>query len=31
MLVAKEGNKKRKPRDITALYIIGKVIYTKEQ
>ena len=30
MLVAEEGNKKRKPRDITALYVIGKVIYTKK-
>jgi hypothetical protein len=31
MPVAKEGNKKREPRNVTALYIIGKVIYTKEQ
>ena len=31
MLVAKEGNKKREPRNIMALYVMGKVIYTKEQ
>ena len=30
MLVAKEGNKKRKPRNVMALYVIGKVIYIKE-
>jgi hypothetical protein len=30
MPAAKEGNKKREPHDITALYIIGKVIYIKE-
>jgi hypothetical protein len=31
MLAAKEGNKKREPRDIIALYVVGKVIYIKEQ
>jgi hypothetical protein len=31
MLAAKEGNKKREPRNMTALYIVGKVIYIKEQ
>jgi hypothetical protein len=30
MLVAEEGNKKREPYDVTALYVIGKVIYIKE-
>ena len=30
MPLAKEGNKKRKPYDIMALYIIGKVMYIKE-
>ena len=31
MLVAEEGNKKHEPRDVMALYIVGKVIYIKEQ
>ena len=31
MPAAKKENKKREPRDITALYVIGKVIYIKEQ
>jgi hypothetical protein len=30
MPAAEKGNKKREPRDMTALYVIGKVIYTKE-
>jgi hypothetical protein len=31
MLVAEEGNKKREPYNVTALYVVGKVIYIKEQ
>jgi hypothetical protein len=30
MPAAEEGNKKREPRDMTAPYVMGKVIYTKE-
>jgi hypothetical protein len=30
MLAAEKGNKKREPYNVTALYIVGKVIYIKE-
>ena len=31
MLLAKEGNKKREPYNVMALYILGKVIYIHRQ